>query len=258
MQTKHTFVICAYGESPYLEQCICSLKKQTVPVTILMATSTPLDGVKKMAEKYDIPLYINTGEHGIAHDWNFAMSCADSELVTIAHQDDYYEETFAETMQKSLQDDDLIGFTDYYEIRNGRKVEKNRLLRIKRILLTPLRFTRKNRFIRRRCLSFGNPICCPSVTYVMKNLEMPIFRQVFRSNIDWEAWERLAKLPGGFRYIHERLTGHRIHEGSETSATILEHLRTNEDLEMFRRFWPEWFARFINHIYATAEKSNYV
>lgn len=33
--TLHTFVICAYGESPYLEDCLVSLKKSGVCITIV-------------------------------------------------------------------------------------------------------------------------------------------------------------------------------------------------------------------------------
>ena len=37
----HTFAICAYKDSPYLEACIRSLKSQTVPSEIICTTSTP-------------------------------------------------------------------------------------------------------------------------------------------------------------------------------------------------------------------------
>ena len=37
----HTFAICAYKESKYLEECIRSLKKQTVETNIILVTSTP-------------------------------------------------------------------------------------------------------------------------------------------------------------------------------------------------------------------------
>ncbi len=40
--SEHTFVICAYRESPYLEECIQSLRGQTVASEILMVTSTPM------------------------------------------------------------------------------------------------------------------------------------------------------------------------------------------------------------------------
>ena len=51
----HTFAICAYKESPYLEECIKSLKNQTIKSNILIATSTPNDYIKGIADKYAIP-----------------------------------------------------------------------------------------------------------------------------------------------------------------------------------------------------------
>ena len=55
-----------------------------------MATSTPNEWIQGLAEKYEIPLYINTGEGGIAQDWNFAYRQAKTDYITIAHQDDIY------------------------------------------------------------------------------------------------------------------------------------------------------------------------
>ena len=49
MSAKHTFVICAYKESAYLEECILSLKQQTVKSNIIMITSTPNNN-KEMEE----------------------------------------------------------------------------------------------------------------------------------------------------------------------------------------------------------------
>ena len=46
----HTFAICAYKESPYLEECIKSLKNQTIKSNILIATSTPNDYIKGIAD----------------------------------------------------------------------------------------------------------------------------------------------------------------------------------------------------------------
>ena len=44
----HTFVICAYKESKYLEELIKSLKAQTVKSNVIMSTSTPNEYIKKM------------------------------------------------------------------------------------------------------------------------------------------------------------------------------------------------------------------
>lgn len=49
---------------------------------------------------------------------------------------------------------------------------------------------------------------------------------------------------------------HRIHQGSTTSELIEENGRREEDLYMFRKFWPEWVARGIERLYQSSEKSN--
>ena len=50
----HTFAICAYKESPYLRECIESLKKQTVPTNIIMTTSTDNEYIRNLADEYQI------------------------------------------------------------------------------------------------------------------------------------------------------------------------------------------------------------
>ena len=72
----HTFAICAYKESPYLRECIESLKKQSVATNIIMTTGTDNKHIRNLAEEYQIPLYVNSGPGGIAGDWNFAYHCA--------------------------------------------------------------------------------------------------------------------------------------------------------------------------------------
>lgn len=257
---SHTFAICAYKESPFLEECIRSLKNQTIPSKIIMSTATPNDFIRNIAEKYEIPLYINSGEKGITQDWNFAYSQADTDFITIAHQDDVYGKHYVETlfeMAKKVKKP-LIFFTDYHEIREGQVVKSNTLLRIKRFLLFPLRprFAWGSRFIRRRVLSMGSSICCPSVAFARKNVPAPVFMNHFRTNEDWEAWERLSKLKGSFIYCRRPLVCHRIHEGSETSEAIRETGRSAEDYEMFRKFWPGCIAKLLVKLYSKSEKSN--
>ena len=59
---NHTFVVCAYKQSEYLEECIQSLKKQNVQSNIIISTSTPNEYITNIAKKYDLPVYINDGE----------------------------------------------------------------------------------------------------------------------------------------------------------------------------------------------------
>lgn len=268
--SDHMFVICAYQESPYLGACIRSLLSQSVRTGICIATSTPNDMIRRQAEHYHLPLFVNHGEKGIAGDWNFALSCAGTRLVTIAHQDDLYGKQYAERILRAANEcrHPLLVFSDYCELREVQSgtgerpswqiVPSDRLLRVKRLLLLPLvlRPLWKSRPVRRFILSLGSAICCPAVTLACDHLEMPVFENNMKSNIDWQAWEKISKKRGEFAYIPEPLMLHRIHGASTTSGLLAQNGRMREDLVMYRKFWPEPAARAIEHFYRTAEKSN--
>lgn len=258
MKDQHTFAVCAYRESAYLEECVQSLLAQTLPSTILIATSTPNDHIKGIADKYGIPLHVNEGEAGITGDWNFARSCATTPFVTIAHQDDVYDPTFTEeTMKKATKAKrPILVFTDYFEVRNGERVYKNKLLRIKRFLNFGFKLSSKSRFIRRRVLSLGNAICCPAVTFSSEACRDFTFDKSFRFACDWDAWERLSKKKGAFLYVSKPLMGHRIHEESETTKLTAGDLRGEEEFRMFRRFWPAFIAGRLAKSYKKGADSN--
>lgn len=270
---KHTFVICAYKESPYIEECIQSLKNQTVSSKLLLATSTPSEYLKELCETYKIEYYIRDGKPGIGTDWNYALSVADTQYVTIAHQDDVYEPEYAQKIMEAIQlyeekkkKQPLILFTDYSELVGNKKDPNRRNLRIKRILLNPLRKmeNQKKKVWKRHALHFGNAISCPTITYHMeyiwellsKEEKSQLFLEHFRSNLDWETLEWLSCQEGSFVYIPEVLMSHRIHAGSETTAAIHDNQRTQEDYEMFCKFWPKWIAKVITGVYSESEKSN--
>lgn len=260
MRKTHTFAICAYKESPYLEECIRSVVAQRDYSEILLTTSTPNDFIKGLCMRYSIPMYINNGERGITQDWEYSMRQAKTPLVTITHQDDIYFDNYSKTIvdEYSKRQRPLILFSDYYEIRNGQLIKSNHLLRIKRLMLFPLRasYLESNIWIRRLILSFGSPICCPSVAYVSGNLPKPLFQNHFRTNQDWEAWERISRIKGNFVFIHKPLMAHRIHCESETSAMIEDGGRSVEDYEMYCKFWPKNIARLLTKGYKASEVSN--
>lgn len=260
MEAKHSFIICAYKESPFLEQCIQSLKRQTEKTVIKIVTSTPNEYIAQLADKYGVEYIINTGEKGISEDWNFAYRQATTPYMTIAHQDDVYAPEYVADFLHYVKNEKrpLIFFTDYAEIREDKICKNNELLKVKRMMLIPLEWKSlwKNRWVRRRILSMGSPICCPSVGFCKDNLPERIFEQHFRSCEDWEAWEQLSKLKGSFVYCKKILTYHRIHDGSETTAIIQDNMRSKEELEMYRKFWPEFFAKILVKLYARGQKSN--
>ena len=262
---KHTFVICAYKESSFLEECIESLKNQTVKSTIIMATSTPNSYIEDIARKHNIELFVNEGEKGISADWNFGISKAKTQYVTVAHQDDVYRRNYTVECMHAMENDKkpLIFFTNYEELRNGEPCHSNKLLSVKRLMLFPLgigtkscRLFSHSRFVRRRILAMGNPICCPSVTFNMSLMPDKIFTVGMKSNVDWEAWEKLSRLRGGFLYEKKPLCYHRIHQESTTTEIIADNGRTEEDYQMYCKFWPKWIAGILLHWYTDSQKSN--
>lgn len=255
----HTFVVLAYKESEYLEECIKSVMQQSYPSEVVIATTTDNDFIRKLAKKYQLEVVV--GEHtSIGGDFDFAVRAGKTELVTVAHQDDVYDEGYAESVVRMYEkyQDSVIIFSDYYEIRCGKRVFSNVNLKIKRVLLVPLRvkYLSRFRFVKRMVLRFGDAICCPAVTFVKENCPDEIFLSEYRCNIDWFAWEKLSKLKGRFIYISDKLMGHRISEESTTTDIINQGIRTREDYEIYLKFWPKWVAGMLTSVYKNSEKSN--
>lgn len=262
MTKKHTFALCAYKESEFLEQAVKSLVEQSVKSEIYIATSTPCDYINDIAEKYGLKVYVNEGEKGIGGDWNFAYDTAKTPYVTIAHQDDIYEKDYAKTAIEFLEKakNPIMYFCHYGELRDGKKVYDNSLLKIKKLMLSPLKFKAfwNSRFVRRRILSLGCPICCPAVTMVKERFGDTPFTNDYRSDIDWQQWEIQSRKKGSFVYNQEALMCHRIHAESATTEIIGDNDRVKEDFDMFKKFWPEWIAKIITKFYSKSQDSNNV
>ena len=259
MKTLHTFVVLAYKESPYLEECLKSVSNQEYKSKVVIATTTDNEYIRNLAKKYKVDVV--AGKHtNIGGDFDFAISTGKTELVTVAHQDDFYDASYSKRMVDLYlkYPDANILFSDYYEIRKKDKVTSNTNLKIKRILLFPLRCHKLSnlKLIKRWGIRFGNGICCPAVTFVVKNCPKEIFSSDYLCNIDWFAWENLSKLKGRFIYDKKILMGHRISEESTTTDIIKNGIRTKEDYSIYCKFWPRWIAKLLTKAYKNSEKSN--
>ena len=256
----HTFVICAYKENCYLEQTIKSILNQSIKPNILISTATPNEFISNLAKKYQIPLYVNYGKASIADDWNFGYNQANTKLVTIAHQDDYYEKDYLKNILYFLNKSNniIVAFSDYYEIRKGKRCNNNLLLVIKRIMNFGFRipYWQASKKFRRMILAIGNPIDCPSVVFNKELLKESPFDTKYRNSCDYMTWVKLSSLNGRYVYIPHRLMGHRIYSESETTRNIRNSVRREEDLKIRSILMPFSVAKFINKIYALSEKSN--
>jgi len=253
----HTFVIPVYKQSPYLEQCIQSLLNQTVKSAIILTTSTPTDFSKQVAEKYGFAYFVNENG-GIANDWNFALSKAPTPWATIAHQDDIYEPDFTNELLKSANSGTLIAFTDYEDLVDGKTRKSNLNSFVKKALLFPFIFKKNTRstLLKKSILIFGDPICCPSVSFNLDALGNFRFSSEFTVALDWYAWYQLAKKSGAFCFINKKLMKHRIHAESETTLKLSEGKRRQEELQMFKMIWGNKIAHVFSWIYTLGYADN--
>lgn len=257
-----TFVICAYGECRYLEDCIQSVKGQAITSKIIISTSTPNDHIKKLAKKYDIPVRVNP-QGGQVKDYNFAFQQANTDLVMLMHQDEILDHHFAEKVIAALNHAKrpIIAFTDYLEMHNDKVDEKaSSLVKAKRVMLLPakIKFLNSTWFTKRLIQLFGNPITHPTVVCVRKEMPSPLFREQYKACMDWDLWERLSRKSGDFVYVPDILLYHRMNDDNQSAKLIKQtNCRNMEELEILERFWPKWIARKIARFYSEVGSKYY-
>jgi len=252
----HTFAICAYKDSPYLESCIRSLERQTVPARIILCTSTPSDFIREMAARHGLPLFVREGASDIQDDWNFAYEMADSDLVTIAHQDDGYHKDYARAVQEcwARYPDTTVFTTDCAIVKNRALQKPGTVQWVKKLLRLPLRLHGLcgRSLVKKAALVFGNPVICPSCTYDKGKLGSPLFDSPFKFALDWDTMWRLAGQPGRFICDERPLMYYRIHEAATTKACIEDHRRGADEAAMYARIYPKPVVRLLMHFYKKA------
>lgn len=256
--TNHTFAVCAYKESPYLEECVQSTLRQTVQTNVIICTSTPCSYIEDIAKRYELKYYVKDGESDICDDWNFAISCAQTDLVTVAHQDDVYDKTYVESLLRFSQDRELLLFiTDYLPLKNGQVGKRDINSVLRRLLCAPLKWkwVACSPRWRKMTLAFGCSICCSSVTYNKVKTGEPVFTSNFKVCIDWDTFLKFAQQGGRFVYIDKPLVHFRIHSGATTKVYMENHKREKEDIAMFSKFWPRPIAKMLMMFYKKAYKT---
>ncbi len=259
--TNHSFAVLAYKDSPYLCACLDSLQAQTIKSHIFITTSTPSDHLSSIATKYGLELFITDPDQGIAHDWNFGLQQTKTKYVTLAHQDDLYLPEYTRSCLEACEkfENSLICFTGYSEMVDQKIRTASTLLIVKSMMLwffMPLRANIRTRFWKNLFLSGGCSIAAPSVMLNLQQLNGFQFSSTFSINMDWDAWSRIANLKGRFVYVRSNLLVHRIHRDSATTAGLEANARQEEDLIMFKRFWPIFLASLLARAYAGSYKSN--
>jgi len=254
---KHSFLIPAFGRSPYLESCLSSLVTQTAKSQVVVCTSTPFDGIEAICQRFSARLHVHGPNRGIGADWNAALGTADTELVTLTHQDDIYLPDFSACMMATARRKPMSAmlFSDADEIdSSGRVIPRHRNTIVKRLMVGTAfvgRTTIRSVAARKLLLGFGNPIICPAVTINLTRAGAFRFREDLRTNMDWVAWLDLAER-GAITRVPEVLMQHRAHDQSETAKCLSNGARSEEDRMIFERMWPRPLASMLAHLYQRA------
>ena len=171
-------------------------------------------------------------------------------MVTVAHQDDVYLKDYLKNILSRYTGDELMLFTEQYYYKNN-KICKDKNAPIKKILKFPLRFSffRNIRFFRKLTLAFGNTINCPSVTYNVKLLPKPIFTSKLKFALDWDTFLKIYSFKGKISYIPIPSIYYRIHDNATSKEFIVDNKRYDEDVMMFRKFWPNFIVKIIMKFY---------
>ena len=240
---KHTFVILAYNISDDLEECIKSVINQSVKSNIVIATSTPNDYIIDLASEYSLGVMINKAKSNKGRDYNFAINSFDTELVTIAHQDDLYDRNYTKEIQNCYNKNKTatIIFTDNYEIYVDKKIKNSKKLFWKRYFLLPLKFSlfQNKKYFKLRSLRRDKYICTSSITFVKKNISENIFPTNLKYDNDWQGLIDLAKKDTRFVYLKKKLVGYRVGEKKDNK------IKDKEDAKILQSMYPEWYYNRI-------------
>lgn len=244
MEIKHTFVILAYQESDDLEDCIKSIINQSVPSNIVIATSTPSTFITDLASDYSLGVMVNKEKSNKGADYNFALSTFNTDLLTIAHQDDLYDRNYAREVIKCYEKnkDASIIFSNYYEIHKDVKVKHSKMLFLKKMMIWPLRFhifQDKKRY-KLRSLKYGQCFSTSAVTFIKKNVKKNFFPKDLKYYNDWQAFINLALLDKKkMVYLPKRLVGYRV-EKKEFNKQ-----KQKEREKILKKLWPDKVIDFL-------------
>ena len=252
-RADHAFMVLAYGDSPFLADCLGSLQGQTVASQIVVATSTPSPHIERAAENAGAPLLVNPQRRSIGADWNFALAAAAQRFVTLAHQDDLYHPEFLARTLAALAacPEAVLCFTDASEVDDAGRTRRTKVGMAKAALTAAILDRRVSvaGWRQRLFLSFGNPLACSSVTFDRARIPDFRFSEDLSSNLDWEAWWRLHREGRTFAHSPHPLIGRRSNELSATARLKRSGARRREDLAMFERIWPRPIGQAIACLY---------
>lgn len=230
MKASITFAIPFHKGKKYLKQAIESTLVQTRSdwALIVVDDCGPEDGVKELVESYcdaRLRYFRNEKNLGLAGNWNKCISLAQSEYVTLLHQDDVLLPNYMEMMLGAFKKYPnvsavfcMAGMID----KDGRSIFSFPDLYKK--IIQP--HNKKEHVLQgenaAKKLAKGNFIICPTLCYHREKIKDLTFNSRWKIVLDWEYSLNLLIQGHSLLGIPDTCYRYRRHSQSESSKATFE------------------------------------
>lgn len=263
----HTFAVCAYKDSPYLEECLRSVTSQTVKSEVICCTSTPSSYIRELTARYQVPLYVRDGASNIREDWMFAYGKAQGRFCHDRPSGRPIPQRLCRKAFKAWKKypDLLLFASDYLTIRMTEKEGEmkaipepfNMVWLVKKILRLPQRFhfLADRTWIKpEQCLVWQFASAVRPARTIKNRLGTICSHSEYDFALDWDNLYELAGKKGRFICSEKPLIAYRVHAAATTKACIEDNRRPADEMAMFRKMWPDWMVKILMHFYRKAYK----
>ena len=234
-----TIVIPAYGESPYLDQCISSIvNSQGASVEIIVIDdASPSTFVRNISEKYfpRVSYLRNEKNLGVANNFNKALSTANSLFVQIVGQDDMIINSMVEVIHSANNyAEECFAIHPAVTVIDGLGNSSFGMNEVVKSIIKPHSKMAYSGDTLRRRLLFGNWTYFPSIIWNKKLLPEAPFSDEYKYCMDLDLLLRMCVTDSSLFLSEKKGFHYRRHRDSVSMAAVPKK-RFEEEMSVIRK-----------------------
>ena len=177
----------------------------------------------------------NEGDKTMAGNWNFAFSAAQTDLVTLLHDDDFLHEDYVkEVLGLSAEQPQSSGyFCGAYIVNSRGGLSQTVADSVKRFLMPKDNILRIKGDKGLASLLKANFIFCPTICYRKSQLDAKPFSSDWKMVTDLDFYQKTIHEGGEFVGLKKQLYYYRRHSENQTSKLTQSLERFSEECEMY-------------------------
>lgn len=240
-----TVSVCIPTYNPnieYIRLAIDSVIKQSVEdwqLFIIDGAKKTSPRLKKLVDEFDdnrVRYRFNDGDKSMAGNWNFAVDCAETEFVTLLHDDDIWEANYLAKMLKLAQENPFSAayFCGASLIDHVGRSTMTVADKVKGILTPNKTVTHLNGDTGLSSLLSGCFIFCPTVLYRKSKLRKVQFSSHWKMVTDFQLYYDLLTRGNTISGTNAKLYRYRRHKNNQTALLTASLERFKEEVEFYR------------------------